>query len=627
MIALIALFFILVTFDLNISIFTKKNVTFFPIIVSSIILILYIFGLFNQLILGFYFICSLIVLNLFFLILNFKNHKINLNDIFRHRYVALGLYLMFIFYVNHGNKLLCYDEFSAWGLYIKNTFNYDSLHVFSPHQMAAKAYFPGTTLFIYFLLKLKGFISEELMINGLNIIYFALISTLFDRIAKKNIAEFFKIFLISLLIPLSVNMWPTPTSVILTDALLGCSFAYCLYFHYTNKFNKYYILNLSFALFLLNSIKATGIILSFLFLLIVLVDIIFFRKNEFKKQFLKNNKIFNIIFLFLPMFAIGFGFVSWSFILDKLSLTNVVPTSFNILSDYFLQSLLACLKVIFTQAGSYFYSFLLIFAGIYIYLKNKFAKNKKVNRKTKRFIAFVLIYVCSGIIYSIFLTIVIVTQMPKELAIRAEGLVRYLCTYILATNMLFACLFIDLKNTKKVWLFSSSTLVLIILLQFTISTRFFINLIERKHVYEANVYRRDYENIKKIKNFIDKEKDIVYFVGVNEIDILIANYNIYPISLSKFIFQAEKNQDQNLLILPVNQYFKSPFVSWRPQSKVEKERMNKLNGKLWLYVFRFNDEFKDNFGEFFIGGQSYIKNDSLYSIDINNGSFVFNLYQ
>lgn len=594
MTAFLYLFYIIMTFDISISkIFScKKNS--FPFIISSIVLILYLFGLFNKLLYGYYFLIILTILNTLFLIYLFSTKKLLLKIFFQSKYLAFLGFLAFTFYINHEYLLICYDEFSAWGIFIKNTFDTNSFHIFSSFPMAGKSYLPGTTLFIYFLAKLQGFLSEDLMVNGLNIIYFSLAATIFDSIKLKNIAELIKRFLLVLLLPLTINLWPIPGTMILVDLLLGFLFAYILYYLFTTKISLFSLFNFSLLSFLLIEIKITGLVLVLIILLTSLSDFVFFRRKEFKNflaQF--KTKATAIIYLFLPIISILFTYLSWSFLLKSSSLNTLQPMVNTGFTEYLFISLRACFKVLYQQGKAYLLSFLLVFAGLALYLKNLLSKPVKIDFFQKRILLFSLTYLIGALIYVAFLIFVVTVQMPKELSIKAEGMMRYLTTYVVATNFLLVLFALYFDKGKKLFGITISSLLILILLQVPTTFGFFTKLIKRTHVYESQVYRQDYEPIKKILNFVNKN-DLIYFYGTQEIDILIVNFNLYPF-----------------------------YTVYLPVNLEEIKQVNKNDSKLWLYIYKYDQAFIDNYSGIFKQNQELIENNTLYLIENIDNQLTF----
>ena len=170
------------------NIFKKKIEETLAINVVFSIIILFIFGMFNRLDLGYYtyliFTVGALVGNIIFLIKQkFKNLKYLLTS---GLIISFLLYAFFII-LNKGRMLSVWDEFSHWGLVVKNMFMLNNFGLGSDSTLLARGYLSGTSLFQYLALKIGGNFNETYMFTAMNFIYLSLVIPIAQKIKIKNV--------------------------------------------------------------------------------------------------------------------------------------------------------------------------------------------------------------------------------------------------------------------------------------------------------------------------------------------------------------------------------------------------------------------------------------------------------
>ena len=148
-------------------IFKKKySSSLAPAFMSHIIIVLLTGLIFNRLSIGIYGgICVSLVIGIVIIILKYRSITKNaiyeyLNRIWNEGvFVFLVLYV-FCFLTNYGKRFLAWDEFSHWGMFLKESIRLDRLYCTSPLWFDHKDYVPAITLFEVIWCKLGGRFSE-----------------------------------------------------------------------------------------------------------------------------------------------------------------------------------------------------------------------------------------------------------------------------------------------------------------------------------------------------------------------------------------------------------------------------------------------------------------------------------
>lgn len=244
-------------------IYTKKKTKLpyeiaLPIIFSLIGILMFIGGILNMMI---EFTIVILLLGLILFAYSFIKKEIKIKELFNENFIIIALLFLYITIVFSRMNLLHYDNFSHWGLIVKNMFIYNRLPNFENAVIEFKNYQPGSACFIYYIGLIFGK-TEGSMIIGQNYLLLSYFISLFALIKQKEKNNILKILLLVLYIfMLFANKGFKPHDL-LVDTLIAnmtiCSFVILTYFK--NDMKKGIIFNLPILIFLF-LVKNTGIIL------------------------------------------------------------------------------------------------------------------------------------------------------------------------------------------------------------------------------------------------------------------------------------------------------------------------------------------------------------------------------
>ncbi len=207
---------------------TKIEVSI-PISVIGIVLAIYVFGIFNKLIYGVIAVMAITLCCMIYIIYSYiKNRKsINIKDDILTPGVVIYalLYLIFVLF-NKGILFQEFDEFSHWGLIVKNMYECGNFGIGDIIEYSE--YPPFISIFQYFMLIIKRAYSEDTIIIALNILYASFIIPLLRNIKwDKSLKKLVVLIPIILLLPIMSydNFYIT----LFMDGFLACMLAYVIY--------------------------------------------------------------------------------------------------------------------------------------------------------------------------------------------------------------------------------------------------------------------------------------------------------------------------------------------------------------------------------------------------------------
>lgn len=178
-------------------------------------------------------------------------------------FVAFVLLFIFIYVINIGYNFLYWDEFSHWGIMIKETLRLNNFHN-TPGSvlLVNQAYPPAIPLFQYFWCKLTGGYSEPSAARALQFLALSALLPVFKYCTHKTVVKnisllFLLVFIPAIVSPITMNLYDS----IYTDAALavfiGATLALVVR---TDHFNWFAGTSLFLYCFVMTATKEIGII-------------------------------------------------------------------------------------------------------------------------------------------------------------------------------------------------------------------------------------------------------------------------------------------------------------------------------------------------------------------------------
>jgi len=443
--------------------FKKETVECLPLSVFGITFILYVFGIIQLLVVGLYLVYLLIALCTIYIAYRIVSKKTKLADV-----ISIGL-LGFIavsllsYVLLRGTKIVCFDEFTVWGLFTKSMFESNKLYIYTEYPMIVKNYQAATAIFQFFIEKVNGVFLEDLLPWANTFVYFAMAAIILAKFKVKNIMSVVLRTFLILLLPLAIELWPMVYYTILVDITLGLVFGYGIYYYYKETNSTFKFINLSLIIFFLTCSKGNGLILSIIMLGIIYFDLLVFNKIELKQMLVKLDKLpskadkwfkrinyKSLITIALPIISCSFTFLSWVICIKLFKVTfygGIGTMLQNIFTISFWQNCKQYILIVYNSLVQYRYFILVFCILIYGLIIGKVSIIKK-KYNIKRLIIGTCIYIICIAGYCLFLFLVCNTMPSLETV--QEALPRYLLTVVAANILLIIFLLLDFAKKENI---------------------------------------------------------------------------------------------------------------------------------------------------------------------------------
>ncbi len=529
-------FTIIFCFAACLTIVLKKRIEqVIPVAVLAVILIVYVFGMFDNLRLGVCIVQILTAAGLAFLgITVLKFDKENKLKELREYILTPGLVIyMCLFalsiFINKDRILQNYDEFNHWAVIVKNMFMYNSYGTNSESIVAFNEYPPFTAIFQYLFLDINNVYSEDIIIMAQNILYFSIIIPITKNIRWNK--SFRKIFIIlPLMVFVPMFFYENFYLDILVDAILGVMFAYTIYAAYDEKDVTFKYVQIYTGIIMLALTKTSGIGLAVLALIIILIKVILNYKNDKKilKRELKLLAVITIIAIILTSIwyvKVNTAKKRWNFE-QYIKSENLKPEEQKQVAKSFGMSVIFNQTI--TERKLTVFMTIIVFVCVQVYTIFII--------KDKDFTYYSWAMMCSIPIYLIMLLITYVTIFIPMEAIQLTCFERYTCTILIAYAM-FQMFVLTAREEKH---FGKAVLLA---LTVTITLMPLSNITE-KYIYAKNfkntskINRDIYTKFRKYANKIDVEDTVLYIMGPKaniEYQTALNNYVTMPITIDKAI--------------------------------------------------------------------------------------------
>ena len=275
--------------------FKKRIEQTIPISVTTIVLGIYIFGLFDNLKLGTIIIGIMAIIQLAIILCklckekDYKKVKHGIKNIITPGMIIyISLITLFIF-LNKGRIFENYDEFNHWGKMIKNMFMYNSYGTNIESTIKFNEYPPFTAIFQYIFLTVSNQYNEDVIITAQCILYLSIIIPITKNLCwdKKIIKNIISFVLVIVCIP--VIFYSNFYLEILVDGIMGVMFGVCIFYLYEKEENlTFKYVKIFTMLTMLFLTKTTGIALGIVAILLLIINTVRQRKVIDVKKNTKN---------------------------------------------------------------------------------------------------------------------------------------------------------------------------------------------------------------------------------------------------------------------------------------------------------------------------------------------------
>ena len=617
------LFAILLSGALCISAVLNRKIDFtLPTWIFVIVAILYITSIFNLLTAGFYFIIALslasIVVFVFYFIKNIRNLRILLKNIITPGLIFFLVFSFIAWKAHSGRMLVEWDEFSHWGLAVKNIFFTDRLYTYLGANIIYADYPPVTALFQYFCLKILGAYVESYLFQAIAYFYIGFAIYLFHDVEFSDCKGILLRSIFVIFIP--VVLFSKFYTCLYVDAILGILFAYILLRHFTEKEGKFKSLSITLAYFALILVKSSGAALALFAAIIITADRIFQTRSAklplFKSESnkLSLRKVFTIA---LPYLVLITAKLSWSIHIkiqnvgfardtSRMTFSNAVGFLFGKASE--IQSQVAknfgkalVLKPISDNEIMFlpYIAWIIFLLCISVWLLRTIDKKNLISRYV---FAETIVFILS-LVYCISLLVIYVFTFSENEALHLASYKRYAATFILGF-MYFSfglLLFKSKKYPNKKLLNYITALIIIIIAFFNYATDKDYSILSAPDPQISINRRSEYADVERISQTVKRE-DRIFFIDQSGqgYSNLVANYIVYPIGIGSSPYSYS--------IGPAK--YDGDMWSYDVSPKDWEQAL--LDNYDYVFVFNSDEYLNDKFGYFF--EDSIAENRTLYKI-------------
>lgn len=447
---------------------------------------MYICGLLEQLILGIRVVYILSGLALLVAVYVYIKKKMTIRDLISPGMFIWGALLVLVFLNCSGLWLARSDEYTHWGLAVKDMFYYDSFGKHIDTTLIAIRYMPFSTLYEYLIVYLNGLFNEELLYVGFQICLLSLLIVV-SGLVKNNRKNVLPTLAVMIFVP--IIFFYDVSSCLYVDPLLAILIAYILICYYDEEITLFNCIRIGCGLFALVITKDIGVAIAGLLCLIMLADGVV-RQCLLNKKIRWKYVISPVVFIVL---ILSF-FMSWQIYLnvparnaveeksineshiseeveDKgeipeyrnaisasgMSLGNIIKIITGEGESYQYKTLESFIEKVFDgntyQIGTISVSYMDIVLGISLIL---YGCSFQYYWKDKRgiFLSFASLSMIAGIGYAAFLALLYLLAFSREEALALASHERYLAAYaggITIAFLYFICKGVleKTKNEKK----------------------------------------------------------------------------------------------------------------------------------------------------------------------------------
>lgn len=269
------------------SLFNKKIGFSILLDLFLIIFLMYVLGIFLPLNVSFYIV---IIISIIGFIYAFYKKKIDKKRIFNFPLYVFTFLFIILSLINIGKGLHNVDEYTHWGDIVYAMFYGNRLSAFNTLDGWYNSYPPAISLFQYFFVKVLGY-SEGVLYFSYQLFGLSLVLPFLDKI-KGRTEQFILIVLICLFFP--VTLFDDFYNSIYVDAMLGLMFGFIIaYGTIYKELDKADVLMIGLGLFILTLHKDAGLFLS----IMAFIYLCLIMNKDNKRRYFMNICIFLLFIL------------------------------------------------------------------------------------------------------------------------------------------------------------------------------------------------------------------------------------------------------------------------------------------------------------------------------------------
>ena len=587
-----------------------------PLSLFSVVLMLYVARMAGQLLLGRNVVLAVGVgsglVCLYFLI---REKRTFLDRVLTPGFAAFVLITLFFWWNSEGRVFMQWDDFSHWGLVVRNMHFFGKLGNVAEATTKFKDYPPATSLMAYFFTSFGSF-NETNAIRGLGVMSYGCMLPLLRKVEwkqKQSVWGGAFLMVIAFLLPTALHK---NTYVgLYVDAFLGVLYFFVVYAIVTYEAGWFRALNVAAGCMMLALTKASGTGLAAMAVVFVLVPLLLTAKDRTERKALLWDGIFGAAGLLI-------GKKSWDIYLSlsgterawsasEISLRGILDLFVGKAPEYRIITVKKFWQFFLTEPmGGWIVSFPLavwfllfvIFAVLFVYLCRP--------EDRKRFRAVFAGLIVGFVVYLLFLLVLYLFSYSEYEAMRLASCARYTNTYLIGMLGSYIGIYVWYfhREEKQMMLVPALALVATVLCM----TNYGVNdvLIHPIEAAQTSQKLKDgYYGALRFQNKLEYTKDRVYVISQNSngLDYWVLRNMFTPVQINANYTWSigVKYGDGDVFTAYKNIY------SWSDD----------LQQFDYVYLFRVDEAFAEQFGVLF-DNPADIGNDRMYRVRHEGGELV-----
>ena len=613
--------FLLLSLSYFIKIKFKINEYYIPLIVlCSIGIELFLFGIVDQMKIGYYLIILSGLLSFIYLISLVFKRKLVIKDFVSAPIFFFTIAEVLLYIVLRNTHYSNWDEFAHWGPNLKAMVHYDLLWANKVWTGNHISYPPFIGIVEYFFCRLSGGFSESVSYFGINSLILAAVLPILSNFRKSKL-----IFLNGLLIYFTIyvlmNVFGFSIASIYIDFVLSIFFFTGMYIA-SLKDSKEKKLLLPIILFCLPIIKDTGLIFSAIILLQLGIKKVICEVIEKKK--IDKEILLTTLYLVALLGVVFSGYGLWKVYCNRNNVHVDFQHDANNIETLNIKDYLKSATYIKVPIGKLkditttFYTalndnnsgvigkglvrsaigLLIVFLLILLLEYNK-AKTKE---EKERIISIMISYSIGFIIYVLFMLCIYLFALPEHEGRNLASYSRYMSTFFIA-GFIFILAYLTEKKNK------TGVVVLLVVAFLSTNVISYLNPIPNKQVIIPNEIIKTGEFLQeKLK---ENERVYVIYQNTDGYDFNLLRFQIAPIR-TNLLWEWSLGKP----------YSETDYFTYNISKETWVKKLIKENYD-YVYFAKVDDQFMNKYGSLFIDKSKEELQNSLYKVKKNKNRVIF----
>lgn len=576
-----------------------------PLSMFSVIFLIYLTGMFKSLQAGFWLtLAAGGIGGLCCLYFSIKEKRKFLQQVLTPGCIAFFLLAFIFWWTNRGRLLMQWDDFSHWGLVVKNMHLFQKLGNVAESTVKFKDYPPAASIFAYFFTNFGSY-NETNAIRGMGLLTAGTMLPLFREIRWENKKSLFSgMVLFTLIYVLPTSFHKNAYIGLYVDSLLGVLFFFLVYLMVAYEPGKFRTVNLAAGCMMLTLTKASGTGLAMMAVCFVLIGFLFVYKEKRERLRLFADGAVCVASVVLAQQSwnlyLKFSGTERAWSASEISPAGILALFTGEAPAYRMETLKNFGSFLLTKPmGGWLVQFPVI---VWIVLFVAFAFLFLCfceEEDRKRFRAVFIGLMAGFLVYLLSLLILYLFSYSQFEAVKLASADRYIFTYILGMLCSYVGIFVLYFREKQLLVHILALVVTSLCV--TKDGVFDVLMYPKESVLTSQMLEEGYRGSGRFQDKLDGTKDRVYVISQN-------NYGL-DYWVLRNVFTPVKINDNYTWSIGESYGDGDVFTAYKDIYSWSED----LKQFDYVYLFRVDDQFRQQFGELFENPED-IENDTMFTV-------------